>query len=78
VLIDNLAVSPACQGLGIGSHLLAVAEDAARSAGLDEVRLFTHQLMVENLRYYARRGYVETHRLQENGFSRVFFTKRLT
>jgi N-acetylglutamate synthase-like GNAT family acetyltransferase len=78
VLIDNLAVSPDFQGHGIGSRLLTLAEDTARSAGVAEVRLFTHELMVENIRYYVSRGYDETHRQQENGFSRVFFSKRLT
>jgi ribosomal protein S18 acetylase RimI-like enzyme len=75
LLVENLAVSPDCQGLGIGSRLLALAEQEARAGGLPEVRLFTHELMTENLRFYGLRGYVETERRQENGFSRVFFTK---
>jgi len=33
--------------------------------------------MVENLRLYARRGYVETGRESHDGFGRVFLTKRL-
>jgi ribosomal protein S18 acetylase RimI-like enzyme len=75
--VDNVAVSPDAQGLGIGSNLLAIAEDAARAEGRDEIRLFTHVLMTDNIAYYGRRGYVETHRLAERGFSRAFFTKRL-
>jgi N-acetylglutamate synthase-like GNAT family acetyltransferase len=77
LLIENVAVSPEAQGLGIGSRLLQIAEDEATAAGLSELRLFTHELMTENLAYYGRRGYVETHRLTENGFSRVFLSKRL-
>lgn len=77
LLVDNVAVAPGSQGLGIGSRLLAIAEDEARSAGLDELRLFTHVLMTDNIAYYARRGYVETHRRAERGFSRVFFSKSL-
>lgn len=77
VLIENLAVAPTSQARGIGTLLLTAAEREARSAGVREVRLYTHEAMTENIDYYTRRGYVETHRLRENGFSRVFFTKRL-
>ena len=42
-----------------------------------EVRLFTHVMMTDNIAYYGRRGYVETHRLTEREFSRAFFSKRL-
>lgn len=31
--------------------------------------------MTENLEYYPRRGYRETHRAQQHGYRRVFFTK---
>ena len=45
--------------------------------GFDEVRLFTNARMTENLAYYPRQGYVETHRDEVNGFHRVFFAKHL-
>ena len=31
--------------------------------------------MTENLRYYPRHGYIETHRGQQDGYDRVFFRK---
>ena len=31
--------------------------------------------MTENQQIYERRGYVETHRLQEEHFARVFYRK---
>ena len=31
--------------------------------------------MIENLAYYPRRGYIETHRADQDGFHRVFFRK---
>ena len=31
--------------------------------------------MTENLTYYARHGYRETHRATQDGYRRVFFTK---
>jgi ribosomal protein S18 acetylase RimI-like enzyme len=73
--LENIAVRPAAQGRGIGALLLSLAEDRARELGLGEVRLYTNQAMTENLGYYARRGYAETHRAEQDGFNRVFFRK---
>ena len=75
LLVENLAVRPADQGRGIGSRLLARAEQHARSVGLSEIRLYTNEAMTENLAYYPRRGYIETHRADRDGFHRVFFRK---
>ena len=78
LLLDNIAVSPAHQGQGIGRRLMAFAEDEARRRGLAEVRLYTHALMHENLRLYARLGYEETGRARQAGYDRVFLRKRVT
>jgi len=75
LLLENVAVLPAAQGRGVGSRLLALAEDHARSRGLGEVRLYTNEAMTENLSYYPRRGYAETHRAEQDGYRRVFFRK---
>jgi GNAT superfamily N-acetyltransferase len=77
LLLENVAVLPAAQGRGIGARLLALAEEHARSLRLPEIRLYTNEAMTENLTYYPRRGYTETHRMQQDGFQRVFFRKRL-
>jgi GNAT superfamily N-acetyltransferase len=77
LLLENVAVRPAAQGTGIGARLLALAEDEARRLGLTEIRLYTNVAMTENLAYYPRHGYVETHRAEGEGFSRVYFAKRL-
>lgn len=77
LLIENIAVLPSAQRRGIGARLLMLAEDEARAQGLGEIRLYTNEGMTENLAYYPRRGYVETHRAEEDGFRRVFFSKRL-
>jgi hypothetical protein len=34
--------------------------------------------MTENLAYYARHGYVETHRAVDDGFRRGYFRKSLS
>lgn len=78
VLIENVAVDPGAQGSGIGGRLLAFAEEEALRRGYGRVWLYTNEKMTENLTYYPRRGYVETHRAVQNGFHRVFFAKELT
>jgi ribosomal protein S18 acetylase RimI-like enzyme len=77
LLLENVAVLPSAQRRGVGARLLALAEDQARARGLDEIRLYTNEAMTENLAYYPRYGYTETHRAEQDGFRRVFFTKHL-
>jgi GNAT superfamily N-acetyltransferase len=78
LLLENVAVLPAAQGRGIGGRLMALAEERARSLHLNEIRLYTNEAMTENLAYYPRRGYAETHRAEQDGFRRVFFRKHLS
>ena len=77
LLLDNIAVSPARQGLGLGRRLLAFAEDEALRRGYREIRLYTHQTMVENQLLYTSIGYEETGRSTEAGYDRVFMRKQL-
>jgi GNAT superfamily N-acetyltransferase len=78
VLLENVAVLPSAQGSGVGARLLAFAEEQARELGREEIRLYTNEAMTENLAYYPRHGYSETHRAGQDGFRRVFFSKRIT
>ncbi|WP_291048744.1 GNAT family N-acetyltransferase [Herbiconiux sp.] len=77
LLVENIAVSPQAQGSGLGSALLAQAERIAVKRGKHWVRLYTNEAMVENLAFYPRRGYVETHRGTVDGYARVYFAKQL-
>ncbi len=77
LFLENVAVAPSRQGRGIGSALLAFAEDQARGLRLPEVTLYTNEAMTENLSFYPARGYVETERRFDEGFHRVFFRKLL-
>jgi GNAT superfamily N-acetyltransferase len=61
----------------VGGLLMRLAEERARAAGIGELRLYTHRLMTENRDWYARLGYEETGREEQDGFDRVFFSKRL-
>ena len=75
--IENVAVRPSRQGGGHGMRLLDFAEAAARRAGLGRLFLYTNLMMTENLDFYPRLGYLETHRIHEDGFDRVYFEKVL-
>jgi GNAT superfamily N-acetyltransferase len=77
MLLDNFAVSPEAQGLGLGRKLLEFAEQAAKSAGHTYIKLYIHELMTENIALYSRIGYVETHRVEEKGLKRVYMAKPL-
>ncbi|MGW5210585.1 GNAT family N-acetyltransferase [Streptomyces sp. NPDC004051] len=77
LILRNLAVRPACQGLGIGRLLVAFVEDSARAAGLAGVRLWTRAEMTDNIAFYRRLDYVLTHSERGAGAHRVFFSKEL-
>lgn len=57
LLIENVAVSPPCQGRGLGRKLMAHAEKLAASLGFGETRLYTNRLFAENVRLYGKLGY---------------------
>jgi ribosomal protein S18 acetylase RimI-like enzyme len=78
LLIENVAVAKAWQGRGVGRTLLQHAEREGRRLGQETIYLYTNELMVENIALYARRGYVEYERRQEQGFRRVFMRKSLS
>ena len=57
LLIENVAVSPACQGHGYGRLLLEHAERLAASLGLSELKLYTNKQFATNVEIYRRLGY---------------------
>jgi GNAT superfamily N-acetyltransferase len=77
LLVENVAVSPAAQGTGIGRRLMEFAEQRAIALGLRSLSLYTNEIMSENLAIYARLGYRETGRRTEDGYRRVFMEKLL-
>jgi ribosomal protein S18 acetylase RimI-like enzyme len=72
LLLDNVAVRPECQGAGHGRALMAFTATEARRRGFRRIVLYTHVLMTENQELYRRIGYVETRRVTEHGFDRVY------
>jgi ribosomal protein S18 acetylase RimI-like enzyme len=57
LLIENVAVSPAFRGRGLGRKLMAHAEQLAASAGHGETRLYTNKLFTQNIELYRKLGY---------------------
>jgi GNAT superfamily N-acetyltransferase len=76
-LLENIAVRPDRQGLGLGRILLDFTEAEAARCGWNAVTLYTNSLMVRNIAIYKGRGYVERERRTEKGLSRVYMEKRL-
>ena len=77
MFIENVAVRPEYQHKGLGTRLLQFAERQALSIGLNEMRLYTNEVMTENIRYYRSLGYEEVDRRTEHGYRRVFMRKLL-
>ncbi len=75
--IDNVAVRPSIQGLGVGRSLLRFAEDEALRRGYSSICLATHELMVENREFYERIGYRQYDARIVAGYPRVFLRKDL-
>jgi ribosomal protein S18 acetylase RimI-like enzyme len=57
LLIWSVATAPDARGSGLGNRLLAAAENRAHELGKRLIRLYTGELLVENIGWYRRRGY---------------------
>ena len=75
--LENVAIEPRFQGLGLGMKLIEFVEQQARGGGYGSVELYTNVKMTENLGLYPRLGYVEFDRRIEDGFDRIYFRKTL-
>jgi ribosomal protein S18 acetylase RimI-like enzyme len=75
--IDVLAVAEPYRSQGIGSRLLAKAEEIAQARGCVGVRLDTTSFQAPS--FYHRNGYTEFGRIEgyPPGHSRIWFMKRL-
>lgn len=75
LLLENVAVHPKAQGQGCGGSLIRFAEEEARRRCFKSISLYTNEAMTENIAYYKRLGFVETHRKNDCGYKRVFMEK---
>ena len=77
LFIENVAVHPQFQGMGLGRRLLEHAESVARARGRREIRLETNEHFIENLAIYRARGFEEFGRTPVGGTAVVELRKRL-
>jgi ribosomal protein S18 acetylase RimI-like enzyme len=78
LMVENVAVDPDRQGAGLGPTLLEFGAREASRRGIGELRLYTHELMTENIALYERLGWTEYDRLLSDGFARVFMRKHVS
>ena len=78
LLIDLLWVADDLRGQGVGTRLLAAAEDEARHYGASRVVLNTFRFQAPD--FYKKHGYREAFRLDDFPFTgtKYYFTKNLT
>ncbi len=77
IFLENVAVSPAHQGKGVGGKLMKFVEQQATESGLNKIELYTNIKMTGNLTWYPSLGFEEIGRWSEDGFDRVFYRKQL-
>ena len=58
LLIENLAVSPSFQRMGLGAKLLAHAETIANIHGHQALKLYTNKAFATNITFYSNHGYL--------------------
>jgi GNAT superfamily N-acetyltransferase len=76
LLVENVAVAPAHQGHGLGTRLLALADQIARSEGKQRIRLYTNKLWAENIALYQKVGYgIDREEQVAPGLVRVHMSK---
>jgi len=78
LFIENVVVHPDRQGQGLGRRLMAFAQTIAVERGLPALELYTNVKMTENFPFYESLGFVETGRRCEDGFDRVYMSKKLS
>ena len=76
--VDNVAVDPAAQGMGVGAALLRIADRRASESGLPELRLLTHERMDSNLAIYEHLGWGEFQPEEREHPFLKYFRKRVS
>lgn len=74
--IKRMWVAPSARGLGIAQRLLDALEGHAAAMGLRTLRLDTNRALTEARALYARNGYREIPRYNDNPYAHHWFEKR--
>ncbi len=75
--IENLAVSPDHQGMGLGRQLLSLAEQRAIGAKRSELRLLTNAAFVGSIALYEKAGFVVDKTEPFMGGTTLYMSKKL-
>ncbi|POX53720.1 GNAT family N-acetyltransferase [Streptomyces sp. Ru71] len=75
--LKRVFLLPAVRGRGGAGLLVAAAEDAARALGAAELILDTRSDLVEARALYARLGFTETERHNDDPYAEHWFRKKL-
>jgi GNAT superfamily N-acetyltransferase len=75
--IKRMWVDEAWRGAGLGSRMLRRLEADTRARGYAVVRLDTNRVLGEAIAMYARAGYREIERYNDNPYAEAFFEKHL-
>ena len=75
--LTRIYVTPAARGVGVGARIVHRLEELAALTGLTRVRLDTRSDLVEARRLYARLGYVEVARHNDDPYAEHWFAKTL-
>lgn len=68
VYLGRLAVDPDCRGEGIGSALLAAAEDYSQYEGMEIMELGVRLVLLDNIRLFQRAGFAIVRQESHPGF----------
>ena len=78
MFVENIAIAPECQRQGLGRIVMMHIEQQTRKEQLSAIRLYTNELMTENLVFYHKLGFEEEGRSMQDGYQRVFLCKDLS
>lgn len=75
--IKRMWISPSARGLGLARRLMINAEEAARSLGIETLRLDTNSTLFEAVGLYRNMGWREIERFNHDPYPDLFFEKHL-
>ena len=77
ILLENIAVIPEYQGKGYGKLLLKFAESYGMKLKKNEINLYTNIKMESNIRFYKNNQYEIIKEIEEEGYNRIYLSKKL-
>lgn len=73
--VDNIALLPGLQRLGLFGALVRVSDWIAWISGRTRLHVYTHVKMTENIKLYRSIGFEDIGEVEEHGFRRLYMAK---